>query len=151
MRVYIDLLILLNSLFNYVLLNSVNFILKRNIGIGRIVITSVIGNITILLLEVDNQVVFILGKFVMALLLNVICFGYKDVRYLIKNVIYFYLVSMLMGGVMYFFGSSFVLSDYGLVSKGNGIVKYIVVVFISVCLLYFYLFRFKDLKNNYSC
>ena len=150
MKVYVDLLILLNCLFNYVLFSSVNYILKRNVGILRIIIASIVGNVSILLLEVNNGIVFCLGKVLIAIIINVICFGYKDIRYLCKNVIYFYLVSMLLGGVMYCFGSEFILSDNGMVSTDRNMIKYLFIVLVSVMVMYFYLFKFKDLRNNYS-
>lgn len=150
MKIYVDLLILLNSLFNYVLFSSVDFILKRNVNFFRIIIASILGNVSILLLEVNNGMMFGLGKVLIAIIINVICFGYKDIRYLCKNVIYFYLVSMLLGGVMYCFGSEFILSDDGLVSVNGNMIKYLVIVFVSVLVMYFYLFKFKDLRNNYS-
>lgn len=150
MKVYIDLLILLNILFNYVLFSSVNYILKRNVGFIRIIIASILGNVSILLLEVNNGLVFVIGKVFIAIIINVICFGYKDIRYLCKNVIYFYLVSMLLGGVMYFFSNQFMLSDDGLVSKDNKMLRYFIMVIISIVFVYWYLFRFKDLMNNYS-
>lgn len=150
MKIYVDLLMLLNTLFNYVLFSSVNYILRRNVSLLRIIIASFIGNISILLLEVNNGIVFIIGKVLIAIIINVICFGYKDIRYLCKNVIYFYLVSMLLGGVMYFFSNEFMLSDDGLVSVGSNGIRYLVVVLVSVVFMYWYLFRFKELRNNYS-
>lgn len=141
---------LLNTLFNYVLFSSVNYILRRNVSLLRIIIASFIGNISILLLEVNNGIVFIVGKVLIAIIINVICFGYKDIRYLCKNVIYFYLVSMLLGGVMYFFSNEFMLSDDGLVSVGSNGIRYLVVVLVSVVFMYWYLFKFKELRNNYS-
>jgi membrane protein required for beta-lactamase induction len=80
---------LLNTLFNYVLFSSVNYILRRNVSLLRIIIASFIGNISILLLEVNNGIVFIIGKVLIAIIINVICFGYKDIRYLCKNVFIF--------------------------------------------------------------
>jgi hypothetical protein len=42
------------------------------------------------------------------------------------------------------------LSDDGLVSVGSNGIRYLVVVLISVVFMYWYLFRFKELRNNYS-
>ena len=150
MKVYIDLLVLLNTLFNYVLFSSISYILKRNVSIVRMIVASIVGNISILLLEVSNVIVFFSGKICIAIIINLVCFGYKDIRYLCKNVIYFYLVSMLLGGVMYFFDNQFMLSDDGLVSTNSGMFKYLVIVLISVWLLYLFLFKIKELRNHYS-
>ena len=149
MEIYIDLLILFNTLFDFVLFYSVNYILKRNCGLFRMLLTSILGNVSLLLLGIDG-IVFVFLKLLIAVVLNVICFGYRDFRYLIKNVTYFYLMSMLMGGVVYFFDSQFMWGESGLLSVKNGLFKYLIIVIISILCIYFYLFKFKDIKNNYS-
>lgn len=150
MKIYLDLLIILNTLFDYVLLNSVNFILRRNVSYYRIVLASLLGNISLLLLLVSDSSVLIFVKLLIAFIINLICFGYRDVRYLLKNVIYFYLVSMLLGGVIYFFDLQFSLGDNGIVTNDCNVVYYLLVVVFGVSVLYFYLYKVKDLKNNYN-
>lgn len=144
-----DLLIVFNTLFDFVLFYSVDYILRRNCGLKRMLFTSVLGNVSLFLLEL-NGFVFVLLKILLAILLNVICFGFKDIRYLIKNVTYFYLMSMLMGGVVYFFDSQFMWGKEGLLTVETGLFKYLVVIIISILCIYLYLFRFKDMRNNYS-
>ena len=103
MEIYLDLLIIFNTLFDYVLLSSVNYILRRNVGFKRILLSSVFGNVSLLLLGINNEIVFFFLKILGAFVINLVCFGYRDFKNLLKNVTYFYLVSMLMGGVVYFF------------------------------------------------
>ena len=55
-----------------------------------------------------------------------------------------------MGGVVYFFDSQFMWGESGLLSVENGLFKYLIIVIISILCIYFYLFKFKDIKNNYS-
>lgn len=150
MDIYIDLLVVFNTLFDYVLFYSVNYILKRNCSIKRMLFTSLVGNISLFLLEINNAFLFVIFKLIFAIFLNIICFGYKNFRYLVKNLIYFYLVSMLMGGVVYFFDRQFTWGDEGLLSVDNSLFKYFFVVLISVLFIYFYLFKFRELKNNYN-
>ena len=140
----------MNTLFDYVLLNSVNFILRRNVKFYRIVIASLFGNISLLLLFVSNSSVLMFSKLFLAVVINFICFCYIDFFYLLKNVVYFYLVSMLLGGVLYFFDLQFSFSDSGVITKSNNFVNYLIIVVICIGILYFYLYGVKDLKNNYS-
>ena len=149
MEIYLDLLLLFNTLFDFVLFYSVDYILRRNCGLKRMLFTSVLGNVSILLLGL-NGILLIILKLLLAIVLNIICFGFKDIRYLFKNVTYFYLMSMLMGGVVYFFDSQFMWGEEGLLTVESGLFKYLIVIFISVLCIYLYLFKFKDMKNNYS-
>lgn len=149
MEIYLDLLIIFNSLFDYVLLSSVNYILRRNVSFKRILLSSLLGNISLLLLEVNNGILFFLLKILGAVVINIVCFGYRDFKNLVKNVAYFYLVSMLMGGVVYFFKSQFIFSDGGLILNSD-LFKYLVVIFVSLLVIYLYLFKFKELRNQYS-
>lgn len=149
MEIYLDLLIIFNSLFDYVLLSSVNYILRRNVSFKRILLSSLLGNISLLLLEVNDEILFFLLKILGAVVINVVCFGYRDFKNLVKNVAYFYLVSMLMGGVVYFFKSQFIFSDGGLILNSD-LFKYLVVIFVSLLVIYLYLFKFKELRNQYS-
>lgn len=149
MEIYLDLLIIFNSLFDYVLLSSVNYILRRNVSFKRVLLSSILGNISLLLLEVNNGILFFLLKILCAVVINIVCFGYRDFKNLVKNVTYFYLVSMLMGGVVCFFKSQFIFSDGGLILNSD-LFKYLVVIFVSLLVIYLYLFKFKELRNQYS-
>ena len=149
MEIYLDLLIIFNTLFDYVLLSSVNYILRRNVSFKRILLSSVFGNVSLLLLGINNEIVFFFLKIFGAVVINLVCFGYRDFKNLLKNVTYFYLVSMLMGGVVYFFKSQFIFSDNGLILKTD-LFKYLVVIFVSLLVIYLYLFKFKELRNQYS-
>lgn len=149
MKIYLDLLVVFNTLFDFILFYSVDYILRRNCGLKRMLFTGILGNVSLLLLGLDG-ILFIVFKVLLAVILNIICFGFKNIRYLIKNVTYFYLMSMLMGGVVYFFDSQFMWGEEGLLTVENGLFKYFIVTIISVLCIYLYLFKFKDMKNNYS-
>ena len=45
MKVYLDLLFILNFLLDFIILSAVNYILKRNVKEGRIVLGSLIGTV----------------------------------------------------------------------------------------------------------
>lgn len=151
MTIYIDLLFILNFLFDYVIISSVNYILRRNIKYYRIIIASLFGNISLLLFEImEYRLIFILLKLIICMVINLIAFGFRDIKYFIKNIVYFYLVSMLIGGVVYFFDMQFLVGDSGLILKDNNLFKYLIVIILSLLFYYRYLSNMVLLRNNYS-
>ena len=121
MKIYIDLVIVINFIFDFILLLSVNYILRRNVKWRRIIISALFGTITLLILFIPfNNVTLIVYKFIVSIIMIIIAFGYRDFLYFKKNVIYFYLVSMLMGGGIEFLNNQFSYSNVGLVFVNDG-------------------------------
>lgn len=138
MKIYLDLIFILNFSFDFILLTSINYILKRNIKIKKIILGSLFGSITIITLFIRfSSLIIFLIKTLTALIMLLITFGYKDFNYLKKNLIYFYLVSMIMGGGIYFLKDSLSLN-------------YIIILILSLILYLIYIKSFKDLKINYN-
>ena len=152
MKIYIDLVFLLNFLFDFILLISVNYILKRDTNYFRMIISSLIGEVTLLFLFINmSSILLLLLKFIVSFVMILICFGYKDIRYFFKNVLYFYLVSMLLGGAIQFLDNQFIYNNNGsLLSTGRMNVNYIFVWIIGLFLFFKYIKAFSLLKNNYN-
>ena len=91
----------MNFLLDFMILYGTKRILKRNNKLVRIVIGSIIGSFTtfILFINISNLIIFIL-KIIISIILVLICFGFKNI---IKNIIYFYLLSITIGGSAYLF------------------------------------------------
>ena len=144
MSVYIDLVILLNFLFDCILLISVSYGLRRECSSLRIFFSSLFGEVTIFALFIDmNIYLFFVFKVLVSVLMILICFGYKDIRYFGKNITYFYLVSMLLGGSIEFLMNQF---SY----NGDASISYLVIIILSLFLFVKYIKSFVLLKNNYS-
>ena len=142
MKVYLDIVILLNFLFDFILLCSVNYILRRNCNYFKIVCSSLFGEISLLLLFVDvTTILFLFIKVFISMIMIFICFGYKDSKYYFKNLLYFYLVSMLLGGAIQFLENQF--------SYDNDF-NYLTILILGLFLYFKYIKSFKLLKNNYS-
>lgn len=152
MKVYVDLVLLLNFLFDFVLLLSVNYILRRNVKLYRVFLGGLVGSLTMLLMLWNwDGFGSILFKIFISLLMNVVCFGYRDIKYFKKNVMYFYLVSMLLGGGIQFLKNQFSYSNRGLVFNDNGLcINYGVVLVIGMFLFFKFIRCFLVLRNNYS-
>ena len=152
MTIYIDAVLLLNFMFDFILLLSVNYILRRNTKIFRVILSSLFGEVTLLFLFIElNNLVFLIVKILISMIMILICFGYKDIKYYFKNTLYFYLVSMLLGGAIDFLNNQFSYSNNGLVFTNNGLgISYGIVLIIGIFLYFKYIRAFKSLKNNYS-
>ena len=123
---------LLNFLFDLVILLSVNYILKRNIKLKRLIEGSLLGELSIIFLFINNQLLIIL-KILLSILMIIYTFNYKDLKYFIKNITYFYLISMLLGGAIYFLKNEFKI-------------PYIYIIIISI----FILIKYLKILTNYK-
>ena len=152
MKIYVDLVIILNFIFDLILLMSVNYILRRNVNIGRLLLGSLVGSFTLLILFIKmNNLIMLLFKVLVSIFIIIVSFGFKDIKYTMKNITYFYLVSMLMGGGIEFLGNQFSYSNNGLVFNNTGLkISYSVVLIIGIFIFFKHIKMFKELKNNYG-
>lgn len=101
--IYIDELILLNFIIDYLILKTTSKILKLNTTTLKIVISSLFGEISILYLFVNlNNIELTIFKLLIGIIMNLIAFGFDDIKEFIKNVIYFYMFSFFLGGALYY-------------------------------------------------
>ena len=138
MVIYIDLLIILNIIYDFLILKVVSIVLKRNIKNINIIISSLLGEISILFLIFNfNYVLLLISKIILAILMNIITFKYKNIRYLLTNLSYFYMISIILGGFVYFLYL-------------NNINYIIIMLFIPLILiLYIIQYSLKNKYNNY--
>ena len=135
--VYIDLLFLLNMLFDFIILGSVKYILKRNISNKRLLISSLIGNLSLILLFRNYIFLFvIIFKILLSIIMVLIAFGYKDFIYFKKNLLYFYLISIILAGGMFFLMSNISIS-------------YFYCLILGLILFIIFILAMKNLKTNY--
>lgn len=152
MKIYLDLVFLLNFIFDFLLLVSVNYILRRNRKWYHLFLASLLGGVTLFLLFLDmNSICFFLYKIGVSLVMLLVAFGYRDIQYFFKNVLYFYLVSMLLGGSVSFLQNQFSYTNKGLVFSAKGLgMSYLSVLVISIFLFFKYIKSFKQFKNHYA-
>ena len=152
MKVYVDLIFLINIFFDFLLLLSVSLILKRNIKIYKIILGSLVGGISIffLFLSITSLTLFFL-KIIIAVFMILATFGFKDIKYFIKNISYLYLISIVLGGFLYLLNIEFSYKNNGLIFYHNGIsINIIILLIVTPILLYLYIKEMKDYKVNYS-
>ena len=97
--VYIDLLVIQDLVYNYVILLGVSLLLTRITNLKKIFLSSVIGTIPLifLFLNISNQLNLIIS-FIFSLIMSIIAFSYKDIIYTIKNVFYMHTTSIFIAG-----------------------------------------------------
>ena len=152
MKIYIDLVLLLNFGFDLILLFSVATVLRRQTTLKRLLLASLTGSITILSMFIKlNSFLLFLIKILISLLMVYITFGYKDIKYTLKNLFYLYTSSILLGGFLYFLNLQFSYKNKGLVFYFNGLsINVIVLIILSPIIIYAYIKQALELKNNYS-
>ncbi len=152
MKIYLDLLFLLNFGFDFIIIMTTSIVLKRKSKLRRIILGSIVGALSIffLFLPLNSISLFLLKVFVSILML-LISFGYHDLRYMFINFIYLYFISIILGGFLYYLNVSFSYEQVGLVFFHDGFsINYILLIFLSPLVLYFYVKQNKERKNIYN-
>ncbi len=133
--IYIDELLILNFIIDYVLLDFTSNILKINTTFIRKVLGCLIGELSILYLFVDfNNITLLLFKLFIGILIIRISFIYNDLKTFIKTLIYFYIFSFLLGGTLYYF-------------KIENLIKYEFILLLIPLFMNIYKYLAYNLKN----
>ena len=152
MKIYLDLIMILNFFFDLLLLLSVAIILKRKIIYERLIMASFIGGLSILGLFINfNSLTLFIYKIIISLMMVIICFKYQDLKYFINNLIYLYINSIVLGGFLYFLNISFAYKHEGLVFYHHGLsINFITLIILGPLIIYLYIKQIKKIKNNYN-
>ena len=86
MKIYLDLIMILNFGIDFILLLTVSIILKRNVSITRIMLGAFIGGLSILFFFffLNNLLLFLL-KFIISILMILTTFKYINLKYTLIN------------------------------------------------------------------
>lgn len=149
MKIYLDFVFLINFFFDFLLLFGTSKILKKIISLKRLLLGSGFGTLTILLLFLPlNSILLFLLKVLMSIFIIVITFGKKDI---IKNLTYFYLLSIILGGTMYLFDITFNYKNTGLVFiKNPYYFNFLLLIIISPIIVSFYIKEQVSYKTTIS-
>lgn len=153
MKVYLDLLFILNFGFDFLLLLSLGLVAKRKIKISKLLLAALIGALSIFILFIKiNSLELFLLKFGISILMLFISYGYKDIKYFLVNILYLYMLSILLGGFLYFLNVQFSYKNIGLVFFHKNIsINFILLIIISPLILYIYIRQAryqKQVLNN---
>ena len=139
MKIYIDLLIVLNFIFDFILLYGIKKILKRKVSINKIVLGSLIGSISTFLVFIDfSNIMELLIKLLISSTIIISTFNFKN---FFQNITYFYLLSIILGGTLYLFEINVYTLNYG------------IIIIIAPIIIYLYIkenIKYKVIyQNNY--
>lgn len=146
MIIYIDLIFIINFLFDFFLLLTVNIALKRYVRVYRIFLGSIFGSLSLisLFLSFTSSLLF-LFKIFLGLAMSIISFGYKNIRYTLYNTLYLYMTSIILGGFLYYLKIEF--KNYTTLYYEGISLSYIVLLFIAPLILIVFLKSLKVLKE----
>ena len=83
----------------------------------------------------------LLLELITIILMVIIAFKYKNIRYFLTNMLYTYILSILLGGLIYLFNSKVTLNIY---------LNYLVIIIISIEVMTLYIKENKKIKNTYN-
>lgn len=143
MKVYIDLVLILNMWLDFLIILSVSLILKRNTTIKKIFLASLVGSFSTFFLFFNiNSFFLILLKLFVCIVMNLIAFNFKNMKYVLENIVYFYMVSIILAGFIYL-----IKNNYGL---DNFLNNFLFLVTVSPLILFFYYKKTKKMNNHYN-
>ena len=139
MKMYIDLFFIFNFIIDFIITLSVSIILKRKSNYIRMILSSLLGGVSSLLLFTSLNKILI--EIISIILMVVISFGYKGIRYVIKNILYMYILSTLLGGIIYLFNIKV---------SNNVFLSYLIIIIIAIEVMVLYIKENKKMKNIYN-
>ena len=148
MKVYIDLLLFLNFAFDFILLQTTSAILKRNTSLKRLFLGALAGSLTIFVLFTPfTTITLFLFKIFLSFIIIIITFKFVDLKYTLTNLFYFYITSILLGGILYYLNIEFSYKNIGMVFYHKGLsINYVFILLASPICLIIYRKQMKRLK-----
>jgi len=152
MKIYLDLILILNFILDFILLISTGLILKRKINIKLITIGSFIGSLSILILFYNiNSIELFILKLILSIIMIIISYPRKSIKYILYNLLIFYIVSIFLGGFLYMLNIMISYKHIGLIFFNNGLsINFIITIIISPLILFLYIKEQKIIKNKYN-
>lgn len=142
---YVELIVIEDLVFNYIILLGVSILLNRITKIKKIFLSSVIGTINtiFLFLKLTPSLLFILS-IIFSIIMSLISFKYKDIIYTIKNIVYMYLISIFIAGGIN------LLNIYLLYKVNSDYLYIILLLILSPLITFLYIKSIKNITVNHS-
>ncbi len=130
--VYVDVLIVLNTLVNYFILLAVRKISHSYTKRWRIALGALIGGLSSLLLFLENLgVIMTVLKFFTAVIMSAVTFGTSPIKQLLKKIFFLFAITFIFGG---FALAVYMFFDKDILIYSNGIIYFdIDMTFLTVC------------------
>lgn len=132
---YIEDIVVINFIIDLILLETCSSILKINVRKYRLILSSLIGELSIIYYFVSfNNIVLLIFKTILCLVMSLVAFGYNDYKTFIKNVTYYYILNFFLGGILFYF-------------KSNGLIDYSYYLLLIPIFMKIYKYFAYNLKN----
>ena len=138
--IYLDLLFILNVWIDFLLLLTTNIILKHKVSYIKILIAAFIGGFLTFSIFVDNVCILTIIKIIGSIVMQLVANGYKGIKTLMEDVFYFYFVSIILAGSIYFFN----------IDNMSYLIYYLLLMFITPIILIIYKGKIKKLNTYYK-
>lgn len=101
MTMYLDVIFFENLIMNSIILYATSIILKIKPKIIRIIISSIIGSIYVIILYITKMKIYtsIISKIILSIIMIYIAFNPQNAKRMWKQILIFYLTSFVFGGV----------------------------------------------------
>ena len=123
---YIEFIYIINFLLDFMILYGTKRLLKINKSNIRIVLSSSIGMMSTLLIYIKiSSIELFIIKIIFSFIMIIVAFGFNNI---FKNTIYFYLLSIILGGMIYLFDFDVGLyTNFIVIVVGSPIVLFLIV------------------------
>lgn len=150
LKIYLDYVFLINFLFDFILLLGISIVLKRSVSKLRLFFGSLFGGLSffIILFNISSTVFFFL-KMILAILMIIITFSYKDFKYTLNNFIYLIILSVLMGGFLHLVNIEIGYSHVGMLFFTNGkSLNLLLLIFMALLVVIIYSKYIRKVKRD---
>lgn len=101
---YIESIFILDFWINLLIIYATSIILKRKVKLFNVILSSFIGSISVIILFLNiSEIQRIILKIYFSILIVLFAFNYKNLKYTFINLITFYFINIMLGGVLYLF------------------------------------------------
>ena len=153
MKIYLDYVFFINFIFDFILLFTTKVLLKRNVKIKRIILGSFIGTFSIFILFISMpSFIFFLSKMFFGLIMVITTFKFKDIKYTLNNFFYLMILSIILGGFLYFLNIEAGYEHVGLIFYKTGkTLDIFILLLLSILFFIIFIKKIKKYKNKISC
>lgn len=107
---------MLNFIYDLLLLMTIDITLKRHKNFIRLAFASTIGALSLVILFLPfNKFILFLLKIFVSVIMVLVAFKFKNIKYTFTNLLYLYMCSVILGGFLYLLDVEFSYKREGLI------------------------------------
>lgn len=152
MKIYLDAVFLLNFCYDLLLLMTIDITLKRHMNLKRLILSSIIGGMSLAILFLPfNKIILFFMKIFISIIMVLVAFKYKNIKYTLNNLLYLYMCSVILGGFLYMLDIEFSYKREGMIFYFDKFsINYILLLIIAPIILGLYIYEHKKFKSTYN-